>query len=206
LTHCYNSVSPDECHINLTIYLTPCPSPVCLGMAKDALGLLQVYTGPGKGKTTAAVGLAVRAVSAELKVAFIQFLKPSESGEVNSLRKLGVKVSYFGAEGWFSKDADPTPHREAALKGWREALRYLRGEEQTDLLILDEINVVLSAGLLDTGKVMDAILNRPHGLEVVCTGRGAPVELMRAADLVTEMLEIKHYFKHGVGARRGIEY
>lgn len=176
-------------------------------MNKDALGLLQVYTGSGKGKTTAAVGLAVRAAGRGLRVAFIQFMKPEKSGEVEPLEKLeGVTVSRFGAEGWFSPDDEPAPHQDAAAQGWREALRYLKGEEQVDLLILDEINVVMSLGLLDTGKVIDAIINRPDGLEVVCTGRDAPVELSAAADLVTEMLEIKHYYKRGVGARRGIEY
>ncbi len=179
-------------------------------MTKDALGLLQVYTGPGKGKTTAAVGLAVRAVSGGLKVAFIQFAKPSESGEVESLKTLGVTCLRFGAKGWV-KDGDGeaennSAHKEAAHKGWQAALCYLKGEEQVDLLILDELNVTLSLGLLDTAEVVEVIVNRPHGLEVVCTGRGAPVELAAAADLVTEMLEIKHYFKQGVGARRGIEY
>lgn len=183
------------------------PPPVCLGMNKDVLGLLQVYTGPGKGKTTAAVGLAVRAAGQGLRVAFIQFAKPEKSGEVKPLEKLeGVTFSRFGAEGWFSPDDELAPHQDAAAQGWREALRYLKGDEQVDLLILDELCMVLSSGLLDTGKVMNAIINRPDGLEVVCTGRGAPVELMRAADLVTEMLEIKHYYKHGVGARKGIEF
>lgn len=186
--------------------MTPRPSPVCLGMDNSALGLLQVYTGPGKGKTTAAVGLAARAAGQGLKVAFIQFMKPDESGEVDSLRKLGVKVSHFGAKGFLVPDSDPTPHREAALKGWSEALNYLKGSEQVDLLILDELNVVLSLGLLDRGEVMEVIINRPHGLEVVCTGRDAPKELLDTADLVIEMLEIKHYFKRGVKERKGIEF
>lgn len=186
--------------------MTPPHLPVCLGMDNSALGLLQVYTGPGKGKTTAAVGLAARAAGQGLALAFIQFMKPDESGEVDSLRKLGVKVSHFGAKGFLVPDSDLTPHREAALKGWREASIYLKGSEQVDLLILDELCQVLSLGLLDRGEVMEAIINRPHGLEVVCTGRDAPKELIQAADLVTEMLEIKHYYKRGVGARRGIEY
>jgi len=186
--------------------LTPCSPPVCLGVAKDALGLLQVYTGPGKGKTTAAVGLAARAAGQGLAVAFIQFMKPDESGEVDSLRKLGVTCSHFGAKGFLVPDSDPTPHREAALQGWREALIYLKGTEQVDLLILDEICQVLSLGLLDRGEVMEAIINRPHGLEVVCTGRDAPKELIQAADLVTEMNEVKHYYQKGVKGRKGIEY
>ena len=175
-------------------------------MNKDALGLLQVYTGPGKGKTTAAVGLAARAVAQGLKVAFIQFAKPEPSGEVASLEKLGVTCLQFGAPGWVKEGKDNTEHMEAAKRAWQATKRYLEGEEQIDLLILDEINVVMSLGLLDIGKVVDAVINRPDGLEVVCTGRGAPVELSAAADLVTEMLEIKHYYKHGVGARKGIEY
>ena len=202
-------------HLKLTIPLknaaifyplTLPPPPVCLAMDKDALGLLQVYTGPGKGKTTAAVGLAVRAVGRGLRVAFIQFAKPSESGEVESLKKLGVKVAYFGAAGWVKKGEDASEHVKEAQRGWSEALRYLKGSEQVDLLILDELNVVLSLGLLDRGEVIGAILNRPHGLEVVCTGRDAPKELLDTADLVTEMREIKHYYKRGVQARKGIEY
>ncbi|TKJ43449.1 cob(I)yrinic acid a,c-diamide adenosyltransferase [candidate division TA06 bacterium B3_TA06] len=177
-----------------------------MNVDNSALGLLQVYTGPGKGKTTAAVGLAARAAGQGLAVAFIQFAKPDESGEVDSLRKLGVKVSHFGAKGFLVPDSDPTPHREAALRGWSEGLRYLKGEEQVDLLVLDELCQVLSLGLLDRGEVMEAIINRPHGLEVVCTGRDAPKELIQAADLVTEMLETKHYFKKGVKGRKGIEY
>ncbi|MCK4231939.1 cob(I)yrinic acid a,c-diamide adenosyltransferase [candidate division WOR-3 bacterium] len=175
-------------------------------MENSALGLLQVYTGPGKGKTTAAVGLAVRAAGRGFRVAFIPFAKPSESGEVESLKKLGVKVAYFGAAGWVKKGEDASEHVKEAQRGWSEALRYLKGSEQVDLLILDELNVVLSLGLLDRGEVIGAILNRPHGLEVVCTGRDAPKELLDTADLVTEMREIKHYYKRGVQARKGIEY
>lgn len=171
-------------------------------------GLLQVYTGPGKGKTSASVGLAARAVSAGLKIVFIQFAKPGKSGEISKLEELGVTCYHYGAEGWIKDgaDKDNEPHVTEALRGWRKALTYLHGEEQVDVLVLDEINVVLKSGLLETDKVMSALINRPHGLEVVCTGRGAPPELIMAADLVTEMLEIKHYYKQGVKARKGIEY
>lgn len=168
-----------------------------------------MYTGPGKGKTSAAAGLAARAAARGLIVTFIQFAKPDKSGEVESLEKLGVTCHRFGAEGWINQDGDEKEnqkHVAEALHGWRRALIYLQGEEKTDVLILDEINIVLSEGLLDTGKVMSALINRPHGLEVVCTGRDAPAELSMAADLVTEMLEIKHYFHQGVKARKGIEY
>lgn len=175
-------------------------------MKKEGLGLLQVYTGQGKGKTTAAVGLAVRAVSAGLRVAFIQFMKPEESGELQTLKNLGVMCSHFGAPGFLKPDGDPAPHRDAAKRGWKEALTYLEGDTYVDVLILDELCVVLSLGLLDTGEVMAKIVNRPHGLELVCTGRDAPKELIEAADLVTEMKEVKHYFKQGIKARKGIEY
>ncbi|MBD3284732.1 AAA family ATPase [candidate division WOR-3 bacterium] len=171
-----------------------------------ALGLLQVYTGPGKGKTTAAVGLAARAAAHGLKVTFIQFAKPDSSAEFDSLKKLGVYCMQFGAQGWIKKGGDNTEHAVEAQKGWRLALTYLKGDETTDILILDEINVILSAGLLKTAGVMEVLLNRFHGLEVVCTGREAPPELVMAADLVTEMLDIKHYFQQGVEARLGIEY
>ena len=111
----------------------------------------------------------------------------------------------FGAEGWIREGEDNSEHISQAQKGWRLALEYLKGEEVADLLILDEINVILSAGLIEQDAAMKALINRPHGLEVVCTGRGAPPELVMAADLVTEMLEIKHYFKQGTEARKGIE-
>lgn len=175
-------------------------------MAKEGLGLLQVYTGPGKGKTTAAVGLAVRAASAGLKVAFIQFMKPEESGEVQALKSLGVVCSNFGSRDFFYPDCDVTPHIEAAKEGWKKVVSYLNGESYTDVLILDEINLTLSLGFLDSSEVLRKIQERPPGLEVVCTGRNAPKELIDAADLVTEMGEVKHYFVRGVRARRGIEY
>ena len=188
------------------VTLTLSRLPVSFGVVKDGLGFLEVYTGTGKGKTTAAVGLAARAVGRGLKVAFIQFAKPEESGEVGPLRKLGVKVEYFGAPGWVKPGGESVEHVNEAKRGWQEALKYLDGEEQIDLLVLDEINVVLSLGLLDGQKVMEKIINRPHGLELVCTGRDAPGELVQAADLVTEMKEVKHYFARNVVARRGIEY
>jgi cob(I)alamin adenosyltransferase len=98
------------------------------------------------------------------------------------------------------------PHIEAAKEGWKEVLSYLNGDSYADVLILDELCVVLSLGLLDAGEVMTRIVERPHGLEVICTGRDAPEELITAADLVTEMREVKHYFREGIDARKGIEY
>ncbi len=175
-------------------------------MNKNALGLLQVYTGPGKGKTTAAVGLAVRAAGQGLRVAFIQFAKPEESGEVSCLQKLGVVCLRFGADGWVSDDGCNSAHKEAALQAWRAALSYLTGKEEVNILILDELNVTVALGLLDIADVLARIINRPHGLEVVCTGRNAPQELTRAADLITEMKEVKHYYQQGLGARKGIEF
>lgn len=175
-------------------------------MKKEGLGLLQVYTGPGKGKTTAAVGLAVRAASAGLTVAFIQFMKPDESSELQTLRNAGVTCSHFGGKGFLVPDGNPEPHIEAAKEGWERAVSYLCGETYTDVLIMDELCVALSLGLLDNAEVMTRIIERPHGLEVVCTGRDAPPELIAAADLVTDMGEVKHYFKQGIKARKGIEY
>lgn len=175
-------------------------------MKKEGLGFLQVYTGAGKGKTTAAVGLAVRAVSAGLKVGFVQFMKPEESGELQVLKNIGVTCSHCGAPGFLKPGGESAPHSSEAKRGWHEALTYLEGETYADVLILDELNVALSLGLLDSGEVLEKIVARPHGLEVICTGRDAPKELIQAADLVTEMTEVKHYFKQGVGARKGIEY
>jgi cob(I)alamin adenosyltransferase len=166
-------------------------------------GLVQVYTGEGKGKTTAAFGLAMRAVGRGLRVKVIQLLKGRESGEVEAARRLGIEVERFGSPSWVDL-AHPTPidaaRAQAALGAAKEAL------SRVDLLILDEANVALSAGLWRLEEVTALLESRPPGVEVVLTGRGAPVELVAGADLVTEMLAIKHPYNEGLAAREGIEF
>jgi len=171
-------------------------------------GYIHVYTGNGKGKTTAALGLAFRAVGSGLKVLIVQFLKGEDNytGELESALKLApdLEIRTRGGAG-FVDPADPEP---GAGEMVREALDEARREIQSgrwDLVILDEINVAVHFGLIDVQEVLELLDSKPDGVEIVLTGRYAPLELIERADLVTEMREIKHYFKAGVPARKGIE-
>lgn len=170
-------------------------------------GCVQVYTGNCKGKTTAALGLALRAVGRELMVCMIQFMKGGGPyGEHLAAEKLApyLTIIQTGREGWVNRDnPDPEDIRLAreALSRAKDALtggRY-------DLVILDEINGAVSFGLLPVEDVLELIALRPERVELVLTGRNAHLKVIAAADLVTEMTEIKHYYKAGVPARIGIE-
>lgn len=170
-------------------------------------GLIQVYTGDGKGKTTASVGLAVRAAGSGLRVAFIQFVKGgARSGELAMLEKLGIRVERPAAHstgllGAGLHDED----REAADAAWSLAKDVLAGGAY-DLVIMDELNIALRYELVDTADVLAVLDARPPAVEVVITGRGAPEGIIERADLVTEMVPVKHPFDRGVPARKGIEY
>ncbi len=168
-------------------------------------GWVQVYTGEGKGKTTAALGLALRACGSGLKVFLVQFAKGRPSGELAALARFAdlVTVRQFGREGFILGEAEPED-RELARAGWREARRA--ASSGYDLLILDEIGIALHYGLVDTAEVLALVRDKPAGLELVLTGRRMPDEILQAADLVTEMREVKHYHARGVPARRGIEF
>lgn len=176
-------------------------------MATIAHGLVQVYTGDGKGKTTAAVGLATRAVGAGLRVAFVQFVKGGErSGELAVLEGLGVRVERpavrsTGLLGGGLTDDD----REAAREAWDIAAQILSTAEY-DVVILDEVNVATHYELVAEADVLAALDARFPGVEVVLTGRGASEALMARANLVTEMVARKHPFDEGIAARKGIEY
>ena len=170
-------------------------------------GLIQVYTGTGKGKTTAALGLALRASGHGLKVCIIQFMKGWPNyGELEGVKHLpGVTLRQFGRAEFVDKD-NPDP---ADIRMAHDALRYaaevITGGE-CDILILDEINVALDWGLISLEEVLPLLDARPPKMEMVLTGRNAHPEIVRRADLVTEMLDIKHPYADGVAARRGIEY
>jgi cob(I)alamin adenosyltransferase len=175
-------------------------------------GLVQIYTGDGKGKTTAALGLAVRTAGHGGKVLIYQFLKPStlDLGERGGLRKIGSITVLSLEEPWdmFASMAD-----EGAVEGVRgaiqQALRKIGEAAQRghyDLIILDEIIFCLSRGLASMADVRPLIANRDAHVELVLTGRGASEELIAMADLVTEMKSIKHPFDKGVVGRKGIEY
>lgn len=166
-------------------------------------GYIHVYTGDGKGKTTAALGLVVRALGAGMSACVVQFIKNMEYHELRTLRKLGIPVQQFG-RGCFLLE-EPTDEDRAIAGRGLDYVRKLFAEDGLDLLILDEINVAQQLGLLEPADVLDVVRSKPEGLELVCTGRGAPRELCDAADLVTEMKNIKHYYDSGVMARDGIE-
>ncbi len=169
-------------------------------------GLVQVYTGDGKGKTTAALGLALRACGCGLKVFLAQFAKGRPSGELYALQRLAdlVTVRQYGRESFLVGEPDSEDLR-LARAGWQEVRRVAARGEQ-DLLILDEIGIALHYGLVSTAEVLDLLAAKPATLELVLTGRKMPEEILERADLVTEMRQVKHYHERGVQARRGIEY
>ena len=176
-------------------------------MATVYPGLVQIYTGDGKGKTTAAVGLAVRAVGAGRRVVFIQFVKGGpRSSELSVLEGVGVHVERpavrsTGLLGDGLNDAD----RRAAGQAWDLAAHVL-GQTDYDVVILDEINVAIHYGLVDEEAVLEALAARSPAIDVVLTGRGASETLIERADLVTEMVPVKHPFERGIPARLGIEF
>jgi len=170
-------------------------------------GYVQVYTGNGKGKTTAALGLAVRAAGHGLKTVILQFMKGwIDYGELTGVRMLAphVEIHQAGRDTFVNrKKPDPEDVR-LAREGWELAKGIISGGK-ADIVVLDEINCAMDFGLLPVGEVLEAIQGKPEGMELVLTGRGAPAEIIDAADLVTEMREIRHYYSKGVDARVGVE-
>ncbi len=170
-------------------------------------GLIQVYTGNGKGKTTAALGLALRAVGRELKVCMIQFMKGGGPyGEHLAAPRLAplLTIIQTGREGWVDRD-NPDPEDTRLARGALElAGKALAGGEY-DLVILDEVNGAVAFGLLTVDDVLTLMERKPANVELVLTGRNADERIIAAADLVTEMREIKHYYRKGITSRVGIE-
>jgi cob(I)alamin adenosyltransferase len=168
-------------------------------------GYVHVYTGDGKGKTTAALGLALRAVGAGLRVYFGQFMKKYDYSEIIGLRDLGDRVSVvqFGT-GHYVIGA-PKPEDIAAARNGLALLKSALQSGTHDVVIGDEANVAAARGLLREQDLLDLMSGRPQHVELVLTGRGASPAVIAAADLVTEMRAVKHYFEQGVIARKGIE-
>ena len=168
-------------------------------------GYVQVYTGDGKGKTTAALGLAIRAAGAGLKVYFAQFVKGMKYSELTALEKLSesITVKQFGRDCFIHKK----PQEEdiqAALHGLKEAKEIMcSGKYQ--VVVLDEANIAIYYRLFSVEDLLDFIRARPEAVELVVTGRRADPRIIEEADLVTEMREIKHYYQKGIQARDGIE-
>jgi cob(I)alamin adenosyltransferase len=170
------------------------------------IGLVIVNTGNGKGKTTAALGTAMRAVGVGFRVKMIQFIKGSwDYGELRVADALDGLVIVPMGEGFTWETKDRERDIEIAARTWDACREAIAGNEY-DMLIFDEINVAMSLGYLDVTTVIDALKGRSKDLHVILTGRGAPPELIDFADLVTEMKEIKHPFNDGINAQRGIEF
>lgn len=171
-------------------------------------GKIQVFTGDGKGKTTAALGLAVRAIGRGYKVFIVQFLKaPDTSGEQIAFQRLApmITIKPMGRNGFiFGRGCEPQDAEMA-----KQALDEARSAMQSgnfDVIVLDEVNVAIHFGLIDVQDVLDLMNSKPDNVELVLTGRNARPEIINRADVVLEMKKIKHHFDKGVRARRGIEY
>jgi cob(I)alamin adenosyltransferase len=171
-------------------------------------GLIHVYTGNGKGKTTAALGTALRAAGHGLKVLIIQFMKrQANAGEIKALEatELPITIRQFGRRVFFKSrtcEAMDIHRAHQGLQYFKEAME----SDAFDIIILDEINMALYFGLVEQDEVIDLIQSRPSHLHLLLTGRKATRKLKHLADLVTEMKEVKHYYRKGVQAQKGLEY
>ena len=168
-------------------------------------GYVHIYTGNGKGKTTAALGLAIRAAGAGLQVFLAQFIKGGQYSELNALKRLDdqITVEQFGLPR-FINGKPSEPDVEAAQYGL-ERLKSSMLSGRFDMIIIDEGNVAVTYGLLSKQDLLDLIAMKPEDLELVITGRDALPEIIDKSDLVTEMKAVKHYFNKGVNARVGVE-
>lgn len=168
-------------------------------------GYVQVYTGNGKGKTTAALGLALRAVGAGFKVFIGQFVKGMSYAELDSLAILSeqITVRQYGRDVFIRNK--PKPEDIAKAKAGLEEIRSVAGSGEYQVVIMDEGNIATSLKLITVEEVLELIESKHEETELVITGRNADPRLIERADLVTEMKEVKHYFKDGVKARAGIE-
>lgn len=168
--------------------------------------MIHVYTGNGKGKTTSALGMALRSLGIGRKVAVIQFLKGVETGEIKGLDRFdNCLLRQFGTKELIVKLPADDIYLQLVEEGCSLAEKILR-DRAADLLILDEINIALDLGLVEIKRIVDLIRNCPEEIELILTGRNCPPEIIDCADYVSEILEIKHPFQIGITAREGIEY
>jgi len=169
-------------------------------------GMIHVYTGDGKGKTTAALGLALRAYGAGLRVVIFQFVKGQIYNEIKAIREFlpAIIIKQFGRKCFIRSEPELEDIR-LAQEGLKEAKRAV-ADGQYDLIILDEANIAIYFKLFTADELLELIHSKPEGVELVITGRKADPKILAAADLVTEMKEIKHYYQKGIPARPGIEY
>ncbi|WP_312908643.1 cob(I)yrinic acid a,c-diamide adenosyltransferase [Tissierella praeacuta] len=167
-------------------------------------GYIHVYTGNGKGKTTAALGLSLRAIFAGKKVFFGQFIKGMDYSELEGQRYLpNFKIQQFGRDCFIYNN--PTDEDIRMAKEGLEICKRILNSHEYDIVVLDEINIATYYRLLDPDDIIDILKNREPKIEVILTGRYADEKIIEFADLVTEMKEIKHYYYRGVEARKGIE-
>lgn len=171
-------------------------------------GYIQVYTGNGKGKTTAAIGLALRAAGHNMKTYIAQFMKKGEYGELIAIKKYLSKVivvEQFGLPDFhYSEEKVTAEERQASQKGI-EAAKKAMFSGNYDIVILDEVNILLYFKIVKINPILEIIEQKPDPIELILTGRMAPKEILDRADLITDMKEIKHYFQKNVQARAGIE-
>ncbi len=178
----------------------------------DEHGYIQVYTGNGKGKTTASLGLAMRALGRDWRVLLIMFTKGGNKyGELNSFRNLSEKISrnltiyQAGTEHIVYSDNITPADRKIITDGWKLAKKAIKNNEY-HLIILDELNIATALGIIDVDDVVDTIKNKPDRMEIVLTGRDANQKIIDAAHLVSKIEPVKHYWDIGVSARKGIEF
>jgi len=174
-------------------------------MATHIKRYIQVYTGDGKGKTTAALGLSIRAAGHGLKTYIGQFMKGQPYGELTALRDNPcITMEQYGDTECIRRDQVTQKHMDQAEQGLIKA-RDAMLSGQYDLVVLDEINVTIWFGLLTVKQVLEFLDQRPESVEIILTGRNAPQEFIQYADLVSEIKEVKHYYNQGILARDGIE-
>lgn len=174
----------------------------------DRHGLIMVYTGDGKGKTTAALGLAMRAIGHGFKVFMVQFMKGDDTGELSTVGKFlsgEMKIVQSGSPAFIYPGSLSDEDLALAAKGLAMA-RDAAMSGEYDLVIMDEANVAMDFGLLPRVEVIKLLKEKPAWVDIVLTGRGAPREIVELADLVSEVREIKHHFRQGIDAREGIEF
>lgn len=179
-------------------------------MGKLKKGFIQIYTGDGKGKTTAALGLALRAAGNNYRVCMVQFLKTSRTGEIESAKKLEGNFKIYRFEKkkgffWTLNDCEKEELKKEVKKAYEFCLKALENNT-CDILIMDEVMAILSNRLLSVEEIIKLIDKKPDNMELILTGRNVPEEILQKADLVTEMKNIKHYMDKGILAREGIEY
>ena len=176
-------------------------------MSKLKQGFVQIYTGNGKGKSTAAIGQAIRAAGFGLKTYIALFMKEYPYNELNSLKKLSewISIEQFGGDEFVYKKELPGEEELAKTRKGLQSAKEKMLSGEYDLIILDEAIVAIYFKLIETKELVEFIKIKPEDVELILTGRYCPEELIDLADLVTEMKEVKHYYQKGITSRRGIE-